>query len=287
MATWRSAPSLVTTPHNVAYTAGAFRRQAMYRKGKRMKGVIINADDFGYDDDTFRATVACFDAGLLTSATILAGRPATEQACAYARENEKRFSFGLHFNIVEGWRPKSAASTLCRKDGSLFPARVQRARAMAGLIDAADIRREFRLQLDELRDHGVNVTHVDGHGHMHKYPAIMRVLREEMLRAGITRVRRPQNWYPARNVRGALNTMLLRHFGGLRYTDYYVGVDALDADWAAQVPAVLAEGVTEMSVHPGFTEAWRKQEGAPLMAPAALAQTLKQAGAVLMRYHDI
>jgi len=94
-----------------------------------MKGVIINADDFGYDDDTFRATVALSDAGLLTSATILAGRPATAEACAYARENRDRFSFGLHFNIVEGWRPKSAASTLCRKDGSLFPARVQRARA--------------------------------------------------------------------------------------------------------------------------------------------------------------
>lgn len=253
-----------------------------------MRGVIINADDFGYDDDTFRATVACFDAGLLTSATILAGRPATAQACRYARDHAKRFSFGLHFNIVEGWRPQGASATLCRKDGSLFPPKIQRARAMAGLIDAADIRREFRMQLEEVRDQGVDVSHVDGHGHMHKYPAIMRVLREEMLRAGITRVRRPQNCYFMKNhVRGAMNVLLLRHFGGLRSPDFYVGADTRQRGWALQLPAILPEGVTEMSVHPGYTETWRQEEGAPLMEPEPLGTVLKQAGIVLMRYHDI
>lgn len=253
-----------------------------------MRGVIINADDFGYDDDTYRATVACFDAGLLTSATILAGMAATARACRFARENRERFSFGLHFNIVEGWRPAGKSSTLCRKDGEFFPPRMQRARAMAGLIDAADIRREFREQLAELRDHGVEVTHVDGHGHMHKYPAIMRVVREEMVRAGITRVRRPQNCYAEKhNVRGFLNERLLRHFGDLRSTDYYVGVDALEPGWAQQLPAILPEGITEISVHPGYTEPWRKVEGGPLMEPAALGMALEQAGIVLRRYHDI
>ncbi|EKZ97847.1 ChbG/HpnK family deacetylase [Cupriavidus metallidurans] len=253
-----------------------------------MKGVIINADDFGYDDDTFQATVACFDAGLLTSATILAGSPATASACQYARDNHSRFSFGLHFNIVEGRRPHGASSTLCRKDGSLFPPKIQRARAMAGLIDAADIRREFRLQLDELRDHGVNVSHVDGHGHLHKYPAVMRVLRDEMLRAGIERVRPPQNCYFLKNhMRGAMNVMLLRHFNGLRSPDFYVGADTRQQGWALRLPAMLPEGVTEMSVHPGFAEPWRREEGEPLMHPTPLATAFRQAGVVLMRYHDI
>ena len=84
-----------------------------------------------------------------------------------------------------------------------------------------------------------------------------------------------------------MNVLLLRHFAGLRSPDFYVGADTRQRGWALQLPGILPEGVTEMSVHPGDTETWRQEEGAPLMEPGPLAAVLKAAGIKLMRYHDI
>src|SRR5262245_10765535 len=61
--------------------------------------VILNADDFGYSEDTVAATIACFERGSLTSATIMPRMPATAGAIAYARANP-RFSFGAHLTWV-------------------------------------------------------------------------------------------------------------------------------------------------------------------------------------------
>ena len=48
--------------------------------------LVVNADDFGQSDDTVDATIECFEAGALTSATLMAGMPAvfctTSDNCA-------------------------------------------------------------------------------------------------------------------------------------------------------------------------------------------------------------
>lgn len=44
--------------------------------------IILSADDFGFSDHTVERTIACFDAGVLTSASIMANMPATERAAA-------------------------------------------------------------------------------------------------------------------------------------------------------------------------------------------------------------
>ena len=38
--------------------------------------LVLNADDFGYSDDTVEATIECFACGALTSATIMPAMPA-------------------------------------------------------------------------------------------------------------------------------------------------------------------------------------------------------------------
>src|SRR5438105_581666 len=61
--------------------------------------IIINADDFGYSEDTVRATIECFERGALTSASVMARMPATAQALAYCRQHPE-FSFGVHLTFV-------------------------------------------------------------------------------------------------------------------------------------------------------------------------------------------
>ena len=70
------------------------------RWSKAMKKLIINADDFGFDDETVDWTIKGFEAGKITSATIMAGMPATERAVEYAKAHPQ-FSFGTHLYLVD------------------------------------------------------------------------------------------------------------------------------------------------------------------------------------------
>ncbi|MGZ3240173.1 MAG: ChbG/HpnK family deacetylase, partial [Burkholderiaceae bacterium] len=54
------------------------------RNTRNVKQLIINADDFGWDIDSCKATIDCMETGSVTSATIMTGRPATDMACEYA-----------------------------------------------------------------------------------------------------------------------------------------------------------------------------------------------------------
>lgn len=251
-----------------------------------MRSLIINADDFGMDAETYNTTVDCFEAGLLTSATIMVGCEASAQAYEYASQNRKRFSFGLHFNIVDGFRPVADSDTsLCDQPGAFRESENQRYAALIGRLKLDDIRREFRLQLEELRDHHVEVTHVDSHGHLHKFPSVIYSLRQEMQRAGVTWVRRPQNMFLNPNgKRRMVNNVFTIPFWGLMCTDYYCAVDQLDGTWSNRLPAMLPDGLSEVSVHPGRAEAWRFNEAAPLLAPQEMSDALKRAGITLTRY---
>ena len=57
--------------------------------------LMLSADDFEYSDHTVDRTIACFEAGALTSASIMANMPATERAADWAR-SQLEFSFGVH-----------------------------------------------------------------------------------------------------------------------------------------------------------------------------------------------
>lgn len=255
-----------------------------------MRSLIINADDFGLDRETFNTTVDCFEAGLLTSATIMVGCDASALAYDYARQNRKRFSFGLHFNIVDGFRPVAPDpdTSLCDEPGAFRASPDQRYAALVGMLTTADLRREFRLQVEELRDHHVEVTHVDSHGHLHKFPSVIYSLRQEMRRAGLTWVRRPQNLFLNPNgKRRVVNNVFTIPFWGMMCTDYYCAVDQCDDSWANRLPEALPHGLTEVSVHPGRSEAWRLNEAAPLLDPTDLSTALKSADILLTRYRAL
>ena len=49
--------------------------------------LILHADDFGQSEDSFRATVECFEQGVLTSASIMPLMPFSNAAIRYAKEH--------------------------------------------------------------------------------------------------------------------------------------------------------------------------------------------------------
>ena len=232
--------------------------------------VIINAADFGFDSDTDDATMRSFNRGMLTSASIMANMPNTEEALKFASAHPE-FSFGVHltYTLTVNEQPLSDASlipSLMEKDGRFMKANKLRLAALVGRVSVADIIRETRAQISRLRDYGISVSHVDSHCHLHKFHKFQEALRQILPTFGIRRVRLLQNIYtrtpmlrPTFWITYGSNARLRQCFAT---TDYMFMPDPSgDSDWPDRLQRKLVgEGTLEVGVHPGRSDEWRHRE---------------------------
>jgi chitin disaccharide deacetylase len=245
--------------------------------------IVLNADDFGYSADTVGATIDCFTRGALTSATIMPKMPATAEAAAFARRRPE-FSFGVHLTFTgEGIEtPVSDAHRIPDLvDGAgRFPAtnRVRRD-ALLQRLSVDQIAREIEAQIATVRDHGVEVSHVDSHQHLHKYGPFRAALERVLPRFGIERVRNVQDVYVRRPIRSPTfwvgpvwRRRLMKSF--LTTDHLFVATGPQEGDWAEGLlrrVGRLGGRSLEVGVHPGYDEKWRAQEVASVGAFAARA----------------
>jgi chitin disaccharide deacetylase len=236
--------------------------------------VILNADDFGSSFDTVRATIECFEQGALTSATIMPGMPATQDALAFARSRPD-LSFGVHLTLTGDGNERPLARgvpALTRPDGALLPTRTVRLRALAHRLQQDQLERELAAQIVHVREAGVPVSHVDSHRHLHKLPAVREALARVLRRFQIECVRNVQDVFLRRPLSSPTFWLgpwwrrgLMRRF---RTTDhFYMPTSTADQNWHEPLLAVSAElhGTLEVGVHPGFTDDWRDGERRSLL----------------------
>lgn len=259
-------------------------------EGRRL---IVNADDFGFSEDTVDATIACFRRGVLSSATMMPNMPAFEPAAAFAREHPE-FSYGLHLCVTDE-RPVSdpaAIPTLVGSDGRFWTAAEFFQRAFTGRIAGADVRREALAQLTRMRQQGIPVRHIDAHGHVHKAALVPCALRHVLGASGIATVRRTQNLFYKRPrlSRRCFNLMantFIRRLG--HTTDYFLMVagtlDDGDTHWWECCIELLPEGVTEIGIHPGWDEPWRRLDTLPVLERGR--RYLEDAGVQLISFNDL
>jgi predicted glycoside hydrolase/deacetylase ChbG (UPF0249 family) len=142
-------------------------------KTETSRRVVVNADDFGITEGVNQAVAACFEAGSISSATLMVTAEAAEDAAQIAG-SLKRLGIGLHFNLTLG-RPLSdpghVGSLLV--EGGCFASRLRLlVRWLLGRLDVADIRRELTAQLEKFTDLGLDMTHIDSHQHVHMIPPV-------------------------------------------------------------------------------------------------------------------
>lgn len=240
--------------------------------------IITNADDFGQNDDTFTATVECLEAGALAGATIMPKMPATHRAIDFAKRNP-HLSFGVHLTFVRenDATPESPVSPAAdvsdmvdSADGRFLPSNSVRWKALFNRISVEQIIREITAQISFLRDAGVKISHVDSHGHLHKFKPFRAALREVLPKFGIDRVRSAQDIYMKRPLKsptfwlgGGWRRKLRAMF---RTTDHFFMPGGRDADWPnrlLQHPRLRGlpdDATLEVGVHPGRIEPWRDAE---------------------------
>lgn len=236
--------------------------------------VILHADDFGYDKDTTQATIELLENGALTSASIMVTMPAAGEAMAYAASH-KQFSFGVHLTYVDGLKQalQKESSSLLDANGLFYPSNEVRRKAIKLAINRQDIVDETIAQIDLLRNAGVNISHLDSHGHLHKFPSFLLALPEIKKRSGIERVRRVQNVFlqqPGLSPTTILNRCFdWRIAHTCRTTDYfYMSANNMETDWADALIEKMGHlpqnSIIEVGVHPGQAdseeERWRIAE---------------------------
>ena len=226
--------------------------------------LVVNADDMGLTPGVCRAVRRAHLDGVVTSTSVLAVGTAFEQAAATVRDAGD-LGLGAHLAIVGEDRPLLSARevpTLVDREGR-FPLsyRTVVARGVAGRIDADDVAREFRAQLERVRGIGVPVTHLDTHQHTHLWPAVAAVVVGLAREAGIPSVRLPGSrrrgplGAGVRMLAGRLRLRLDR--AGMHTTDGYAGLDEaghLDGErFAGALRQLTDDGVAtaEVNTHPG------------------------------------
>ena len=233
---------------------------------------ILNADDFGISEDTVQETISLFEEGHLTSATIILSMPGTEKAINFALKNPD-FSFGLHLNFHSDTVEKPILDrkfipSLINKDGFFNEGKVFRKNLFSGKINLDEIKIEALAQVSYLKDHGINISHFDSHGHLHKYPKISNKLSEIRDDVGIKKMRIVQNIYMDKLIRKIKRPSywLQNYYGksirkNFKTTKYFFNnLNPEDFSWPEKICSIRKYDTIEIGTHPGINERWRVNE---------------------------
>lgn len=210
--------------------------------------VIINADDLGKNSVVNEAIGRSLSDGVISSSTIMANNDVWEEVHHIVNQNPQA-SFGVHLNLTEG-RALTDNPILFQSgivdENNCFTKRVRHLSSYTPEIMQA-VRNEWLLQLKKvIKIEGINVTHVDGHHHIHTFYPFYDILIDCLKCFGISKIRNryifPRNFSSstAHSLIGKLNTSdtALRLLDGLKRKHAYFNVfyDIIEKDrWHRQI----------------------------------------------------
>lgn len=234
------------------------------------KRLIVNADDFALHPSANLAILKAHREGIVTSTTILAGGMAFFDSLGDLKDCSG-LGIGVHLCLVDQ-KPVLEASqvpSLVDENGRFTLSYGAFVKKLAmRRIDLSEVRRELEAQVGRVLDHGLKITHLDSHQHLHLLPGICGIVAEISRKFGVRRVRLPaeivlpgcESTSRLRRLQGRLVYRLARKRrrefkkAGLKSTDHFIGFDCggcfCREQWFNLIPN-LPPGDTEVMVHPG------------------------------------
>jgi len=145
---------------------------------QREKILIVNADDFGLSEGINSGVVRSFKEGIVTSASVMPAASAFEDALRRAKENPE-LDIGVHLCLSEEMpleKPEDVPS-LVGPDGRFFRSHTEFVRRyFFGRINMREVERELSRQIARVVSSGINISHLDSHGHLHMLPRIFELV---------------------------------------------------------------------------------------------------------------
>ena len=278
---------------------------------RRLKQLIVTADDYGLSVAVNEAVESAHRDGILTAASLMVAEPAAGDAVERARRLPK-LAVGLHLVVVDG-RPVSPPGeipALLGRDG-LFSTCLACAGFRYFFQPSArrQLEAEIRAQFRAFQDTGLALDHVNAHHHMHLHPTVLGLLIRIGKEFGLRAVRLPQepmflhgrfNWsrfFLAPSL--ALMRRRIRR-AGLVCNETIFGLSesgSMDTRALLETLRRLPDGVTEIFFHPALQGHLKQRSGTPtgyryteehaaLIHPDA-AKLVQERGIVLIAFRDL
>lgn len=239
-----------------------------------MKKLIVNADDFGLDENINNGIIKGFKEGFITSTSIMPNAPFFNHAVELARDNPK-LGIGIHLTLVGGLKPLrklAEVRTIVDSNGTFYSDYVFFLKQyLLGRIDKKEVKEELEEQFRTVLNKNLHVTHVDSHQHLHVLPGITEIVVELCQKYNIKRVRLPlenmivsddKNVFDLKRQIGksglnicSLLAKKLFDKNDLIYPDNFFGMLSggnLNSKNIANFLKATKNGTNEIMTHPGF-----------------------------------
>jgi hopanoid biosynthesis associated protein HpnK len=245
-----------------------------------LRRLVVNADDLGLTAGVNDGIFDAHDLGILTSASVFASSPATDDAIRRARVRPS-LGLGAHLTLVDGTPtlPARFVPTLVTGDGRFRHSwRPFIVACLQQRVSLVEVERELTAQIERLRAAGIRLTHLDAHKHVHAYPPVFAIVARLAVAFGIPVVRVPYERWSAASALGresAVPRVTRRHAwlnaalwpwarrnyrvaAGLGIqTPHFAGridTGVLDRSALRRMLRGAGAGVTELMVHPGYVD---------------------------------
>ncbi|MFC6267090.1 carbohydrate deacetylase [Frigoriflavimonas asaccharolytica] len=152
-----------------------------------VKKLIINADDLGFSLGVNHAILKANTEGFLSHASLMANTEYFEDAVKNVIPNAKNLQIGVHVNLT------------CAK--ALFPSAMLSEKGILNNTFISllfknkskkvleSIEKEIELQILKIKNSGIEISHIDGHEHVHVIPSINKIVKKLAKKHGIPRIR--------------------------------------------------------------------------------------------------
>lgn len=154
-------------------TRNIFRNSNKYPEVKRLKKLIINADDFGLTDGCNYGIIYAMKLGVVTSTSIMINMPKASDAIKLAKDNGIE-GIGLHLTLTcgEPVSPKEEVPSLINKRGYFYKRRAE----LFPVMNLNEAEKELRNQILEFKKYDIKLSHLDSHHHIHMYDGVREIV---------------------------------------------------------------------------------------------------------------
>lgn len=162
-----------------------------------MNKVIINADDYGKNENCTKAIAKCMCDGIITNTTLMVNMPYAAEAVELARRHGFMDRIGLHVNLTEGLPLTGkirAFGDLCGPDGAFrgWPIRdIKKQFIPFGPKKRRAIQEEVTAQFERFLSFGFEPGHFDSHHYVHCNFNLIPIVFPIARRFGFKTARRP------------------------------------------------------------------------------------------------
>jgi predicted glycoside hydrolase/deacetylase ChbG (UPF0249 family) len=152
-----------------------------------VKKLIINADDLGFSPGVNQAILETHLGGFLSHASLMANTEYFNHAIEEIIPQCKNLKVGVHVNLT------------CAK--ALFPTNVLTEKGFLNNTFVSllfkikskkvlnSLENEIEMQILKIKNAGIEISHIDGHEHVHIIPSVNKIVRKLAKKHSIKRVR--------------------------------------------------------------------------------------------------